>query len=419
MLLMRNRGRGLEMWLLPYPADPNTPPFRVLEGVLPARSRDPYFSWLPDSRRGVLAISSGSKPSRLYIADTVLNTLRPLSSGTTAQMYPAVSPDGARVAFTERRGDFNIIQVDVSTGGVTPFISTRRNEDMPAWALKSNVLSYVTDRTGAPEIWLHRPGRPDTPIVTERDFSTGATSSFMCPSLSPDGTRLIFCRVEADGKAVYLWMSSVSGGSPVRLTDSVDISEHSGGWSPDGKWYVYLGAEGGTVSVRRVLTAGRATSEVLVPPVDWENNGFALPIWSPAGDWILYNNNGWRLLALDGRTERDLGLHATVCAFSHDSSDLYYVRQSVRGGVLATAPVFGGAERIIANLAEDQLPSSAYRPALRMTFSPDGQFLTFSAEESETDLWLMELTPEVHGRRPVSKSTQARRSASPDNRGVQ
>jgi hypothetical protein len=39
---------------------------------------------------------------------------------------------------------------------------------------------------------------------------------------------------------VFNWISSVSGGPPVRVTNEVNASEHGGSWSPDGKSFMYL-----------------------------------------------------------------------------------------------------------------------------------------------------------------------------------
>ena len=53
-------------------------------------------------------------------------------------------------------------------------------------------MVYVTDRNGTFEIWLHKPGQPDRPLVTARDFPADKTRGFMGPTLSPNGTRVIY-----------------------------------------------------------------------------------------------------------------------------------------------------------------------------------------------------------------------------------
>ena len=390
LLLFRNAAKPEEAWLMPYPADPNHPPRQILQDAIGKAATTPKFCWMPDNRRIVLSMSSGSEPNRLYIADTVSGGLSLLSSGTTPEFQPAVSPDGRRVAFMEAIPDVDLLQVDVGTGAMSATVATRRNEDMAAWAMNAARLAYVTDRNGSPEIWLHQPGQPDRPIVTARDFPPDTTQWFMAPSLSPDGMRIIYERLEKSA-AGPLWLSSLSGGAPVRVTNADRSGQESGGgWSPDGTWFVYWEFIGTGVALKRVRTNGQSVPEVLVPRIEESAVGRALPVWSPAGDWILHDNNGWRLLSPDGKSERDLALRALVCTFSRDAAQLYCVRTEGTGGVLFSRAVAGGPERIIARLSSSQVPSSQLNPALKMTFTPDGKSLTFSALKRESSLWLLD-----------------------------
>jgi Tol biopolymer transport system component len=394
VLLTRNAGRGEEAWLMPYPADPKRPPRRVLGADL-AGPGTPQFSWMPDNRRVVMSLSSADQPNRLYLADTASGEISPLSGGTTAQLSPSVAPDGGRLVFREETRDFNVIQVDVQTGQVSAILSGRRAEDMPAWSTKAALMAYVTNRSGQPEIWLHEPGRPERPVVTPLDFPPGTTDTFMTPSVSPDGARIIYARIQRGGGS-SMWLSSINGGAPVRVTTAQEeeSGESPGAWSPDGAWFVYLDRVRGEVSIRRVRTSGQAKPEVVVPKVTPTSP--MVPVWSPSGDGILYiyESNGWRLSSADGKTERDLGLKAAVCAFSRDGSTVYCFRreglQSPSPGILFSRALTGGPERVIARLASNESPLSQLNPALRMTLAPDGRSLTFSAMKSDSSLWMLE-----------------------------
>lgn len=61
----------------------------------------------------------------------------------------------------------------------------------------------------------------------------------MTPSLSPSGDRIIFAKGDDSG-TIRLWISSLSGGSPVRLTNVEAGAEFGGAWSPDGSRFSYL-----------------------------------------------------------------------------------------------------------------------------------------------------------------------------------
>ena len=258
LLLWRNARQGAEeAWLLPFPADASRPPRRVLE-ELPVAYGTPDFSWLPDNRH--IVISAGPERWReLYLGDTLSGRLRRLSSGPVGpsdQIAPAVSPDGDKLVYTDRRPDFDVVTLDLRTAAVEPLIYSEEAEQMPAWAARAHALVYVTRRSGEPEIWLHQPPQPDRPLVTARDFPT-ETQLFVSPALSPDGARVIYQRVEGpNANSSLLWMSAVGGGKPEQLTNE-SLVESGGSWSPDGAWFVYFAHDGGSDILKKVKTTGR------------------------------------------------------------------------------------------------------------------------------------------------------------------
>jgi Tol biopolymer transport system component len=214
--------------------------------------------------------------------------------------------------FTEVGHNFDIVSVDLATAAVTPMMATQRWEEMPAWASREAALVYVTDRNGVREIWLHKPGQPDRPLVTARDFPEDTTMFLMAPSLSPDATRVVYTRAGSDGKP-QLWMSAVAGGSPVQLVKGGTGATFGGSWSPDGNWYVYWN-RGVPASLNKVKTTGQGLPEVL--KADLKARGTWLPVWSPSGEWILHEDGGLKLTSPDGRTTRDLSSASALSAGS-------------------------------------------------------------------------------------------------------
>src|SRR5262249_51886551 len=152
--------------------------------------------------------------------------VRSLTDGTTTanQFAPIASPDGTRFVFSEISSNLDIATMNVDTAAVSPLIATSRNELMPAWTADGSSLVYVTDRDGELGIWLREGDKGDRPLVTFGDFPTGTTVAFMVPSVSPDGTRVMYSRVEGGVQGLsgaHLWMSSVTGGAPMRLRDGL------------------------------------------------------------------------------------------------------------------------------------------------------------------------------------------------------
>jgi Tol biopolymer transport system component len=347
---------------------------------------------MPDNRRVVLSGASGGQARQLYLADTISGAFAVFSSGTTGQSTPAVSPDGSKLVFRESIADFDVVSVDLATAAVIPLIATQRSEQMPAWAARESALVYVTDRNGRLEIWLHKEGQQERPLVTERDFPPGTTQGFMNPSLSPDASRVIYNRLER-GRSSQLWMSAASGGSPVPLVKSDPAGTHfAASWSPDGNWFVYwhYTPEGGT-SLNKVKTTGQADPEVLKAEVNRDLPW--VPVWSPSNDWILHYDDGVKLISPDGKTTRDVSAtSATAYAFSADGKTIYGIRKAAAGDHLElfSVSVTGGNEKVIGSLALEYLPISGLNPGVRLSLTPDGKSITYSIVKSSSNLWLMD-----------------------------
>ena len=388
LLLIRNAAGGPEAWLLPYPASETHPPHRTLERVPMHSGGTPTFSWMPDSRHVVLATPPyGGGPDQLYIADTTSETFAVLAGGTTAQRRPAVSPDGSRLVFQEFASDYDVVSVDLATAAITSLVATQRSEQMPAWAYQEAALVYVTDRSGAPEVWLHKPGQLDRPLVTPRDFPPDTTDAFMGPVLSPDATRVIYTRLERNGPG-RAWISAVAGGSPVRLVKTSAERDWPGSWSPDGNWFVYQHLRDGKRSLNKVKTTGQAEPEVLtaLPP------SLTVPVWSPAGDWIMYlSAEGSTLISPDGGTTRDLPNGFGAYAFSADGQTIYRLRRvgNDRLELLSTG-IKGVGEKTIGSLPSEYLPAVSNNPSVRLSLAPDGKSLTYSTVKNTSNLWLIE-----------------------------
>ena len=216
--------------------------------------------------------------------------------------------------------------MDLASAAVTSLIATQRNEQQPSWAAREPALVYVTDRTGDVEIWLHKPGQPDRPLVTAADFPSNTTDAFTGAILAPDATRVIFMRSELAGPG-RSWISALTGGSPVRLVKGSAERERPGSWSPDGNWFVYRHTEDGRDSLNKVKRRGKPSRKF-----DGRHQAAGalwLPVWSPTGDWILYPEAGAaKLISPDGKTTRDVPRRARLpTRFRATAKTIYGIRQ--------------------------------------------------------------------------------------------
>lgn len=389
LLIWYAADRGEEAWLLPFPPDANDPPRRVLNH-LPLAFGTAEFSWFPDNRH--IVISTGrERPGTLYVADTKSGKFRLLADELTGESrLPVVSPDGSKLLFADDRSDHDIVTLDLLTGSLRNTIATNRSEAMPSWASGVNAMVYITDRSGVWEIWLQQPGQPDRPLVTQRAFAT-ETLYLIGPTLSPDGERFIFNRVEAHRPGSKLWMSRVAGGVPERLTNEESVDEFAGSWSPGGTSYAYLTSapEGGPSTLKRVKATGQATPETL-------REGFAAagapaPMWSLDGDWILLADGGMKLVSADGKITRDLGIEESACTFA-DEELLYCIRNTrpVEAHPLIKLDLDGNILSTITTLSRADAPGVPFGPGLHLSLSPDRSSVTYSVARMTSNLILLE-----------------------------
>ena len=341
---------------------------------------------MPDSRRVLLSLAGASDASeQLWLADTVSGERHALTSGTASRSSPAVSPDGQRIVFREDTGSYDIVSVDLASAAVHPLISTERDESMASWAANKPLLAYVTDRNGPPEIWLHAADNSDRPLVTARDFS-GITQWLMGPALSPEGDRAVYTRIEIGSTASRLWITAIAGGAPVPLTNDHASAEYPGSWSLDGSWFAYVQIQNGKPNLAKVKTTGQATPTVVQADVDYDNN--AVPVWSPAGDWILL---GESLYSPDGKTVRSLGEHRSEgYVFAPDGKRVYGLRPNGDGEELFTVDVASGAEKVVGNVGKGYRPNSNLNPAIRLSLAPDGKSIAYGIAKFKDNLWMLE-----------------------------
>ncbi len=377
-----------EAWLLPYP-DQGKSPHRVLQ-QLPNVTGDPSFSWMPDSRHIVVSLTVDQhSTSHLWMADTESEDRTPLTTGTTDDSVPAVSPDGKSILYCQEIHSLDVVSLSLEDGAAKTLITTGRMDSDPAWAADENKLAWVTNRSGPWEIWFRSPDGSERPAITAADFNGAPTKWFMTPSLSPHGDRLIFTRVDTSG-IIRLWLSSLAGGSPVRLTNAESGSEFGGSWSPDGSRVVYHEYIGGKGLLKIVKTSGGATPLALAS----EANVSSIAAWSPFGDWITYaDEKGWHLISPDGKNSRFLGKITTdYLAFSKDGKQLYGIMTGTNASDRDRAALFSLdlatlKQKVIKELGKDLQPSDIVAPGIRFSLAPDGKSFVYATEKRTTSIW--------------------------------
>jgi dipeptidyl aminopeptidase/acylaminoacyl peptidase len=314
----------------------------------------------------------------------------PACSSTT---LPAWSPDGTQIAFVGRRlghGPLAVRAICVATAdgkNAAPLphtVCTTRCRldliDSPsqlAW-VQPNLLLYGDDFRiftisvgGAPELLGREPGSfeqfsVDTAgdrvaagfsncprcagPVTVLDVPSGRVVGRLggkkldniTPSLSPDGTQVVFVRnaVDSSERTRGIWTASADGGHLRRLVPSGSTPL----WSPDGKAIAYSRS-----NALLVMPPQHGATKTLV-----RNGVEAIFGWSPDGNRIAFERQSGLLEVVDvdtGRVGRLLRLRfAPSLAWSPSSHELLVTTQpraDNRCASLWRLPVGGGKPRLL------------------------------------------------------------------------
>ena len=238
----------------------------------------------------------------------------PLTSGPAAELMPAWSPDGSRVAFAcaeteDAQTDLYVMDAD-GTGRVALTATDELCEASPRWAPEGDRL-YLTrgECGGAQGIWT-------------LDLDDGATEEVVplggWPDVAADG-RLLYDKVVGPDSWLLttLWTADPDGGGAAELGPDGTPAAYEASWSPDGSRIAFVAPMGDVESedvpewneeVFVMRSDGTAVRRLTRTP----GNDHWPPAWSPDGRWLVYSADGianrGRLVRIDVATGKSVTL---------------------------------------------------------------------------------------------------------------
>ncbi|MBI5086900.1 MAG: PD40 domain-containing protein, partial [Acidobacteria bacterium] len=214
---------------------------------------------------------------------------------------PAVSADGAMLAFTADRGGARGIYLRKTSGGPETSVERRgRSQDSPVFSPDGKAVAFraFEDRLMAIYVMPVAGG-----AVRKLHADCGAPTSW-----SPDGKWLLF---EPGAFEPFVGVLNVETGEKRTLLSRAGWGLRSARISRDGRWIAMQVDEG--KSDRRIMVAP-FDPQRQVPVDEWidiseETRNDYLPAWSPAGDAVYFisEHSGYRSLwarRLDPKTKR-------------------------------------------------------------------------------------------------------------------
>lgn len=374
----------------------------------------------------------------------------PLPGGVAVQSYPALSPDGKRLAYSAREGGasgaWHVFVRALPSG--TPLALTRGEESdiAPVWSPDGATLAFqrigedkveyfvipadggaerkAAEFPGAPEsdrpqpavAWtadgaglvVVRMAEEQPPALALVTLATGKVESITkppassagdsTPAVSPAGDTLAFVRATSDDRG-DIWTCDLKGANLRRVTFD-DHGVRGIAWTRDGSDLVYSANRGRGWQVWRVPAAGGSQREIAI-----------------AGDRASYPTLARNTLVFTDSPETSIIWRAALTP-SGTTGEQPLIRSNGResapayspdGTRIATLSAESGAEEIFLQDADGanrvQL-TRMNRPRLeRPRWSPDGKWLIFSAASDQG--WAVYIIGTVPGAQPARVVPQA------------
>ncbi len=248
---------------------------------------EPSFDWLPrwsPDGETILFLSDRGGMKDIYLANILGGQVRRLTYSQEEELEPVSwSPDGSEVLYWVKDANKNGEIKTVSS--IPPDISEweyGRYTDSP-FDECSVGYSWAPDRTLA---FTRVEDDGKTYNIYVRGFGSNASprlfvANALHPSWSPDGSKLAFSRLEADGTSeIYTIMADGTG--LTRLTNNSGFDGNPF-WSPDGMKIAFSSDRDGNADIFVMNADGSNPVNIHPRPEDDRT-----PVWSPSGEKILF-----------------------------------------------------------------------------------------------------------------------------------
>ncbi len=173
---------------------------------------------------------------------------------------PALSPDGLQVVFSARsreRVDSDIFISNLDGSERRKLTNHSSIDTSPAWSSTARQISFVSDRSGTPQIWMMDADGSNLRRLVDRG---GHCDS---PSWSPDGVYLLYSWQAPKRFKHDIFVLEAMSGEIVQITSGRGSNENPH-WSPDGRHIAFQSDRSGSKQLFIMNLNGQGLKQLTV-----------------------------------------------------------------------------------------------------------------------------------------------------------
>ena len=205
------------------------------------------FAWSADGQSLIESSRRGDGVVKLWQIPRNGRPPRQLTDGAALATFPAIAPQGNRIAFTAYRNVTSIWRATATE--TTPLIADESGNSDPQLSPDGGRLLFRSDRTGAFELWTSDCDGQGCQRLTH--FNGPMVSS---PAWSPDGKQIAFeCRPQAHSDICLI---AADGKSEVQQFTQWTSNQILPSWSRDGRYIYFSSNYSGRWEIYKQAVAG-------------------------------------------------------------------------------------------------------------------------------------------------------------------
>lgn len=229
----------------------------------------------------LLLPSLACSPGRPIFKEHANEPIR-LTRESSQDFYPAWSPDGQRIAFiSDRSGAWNLWTMQADGADARP-LTNDHQVTAPSWSPDGRWVAYATDRDSGmnfwTDLWQVREDGSEHRVL----LKSGSAKEFS-PAWHPHGETLAYLYLDMARPPTWeiRILDLKTGRSTAVFTENILFSKLA--WSPDGREMVFVSDRTGQPELWVMDPEKRNARPVTNDGAEKEH-----PAWSPNGRWIAF-----------------------------------------------------------------------------------------------------------------------------------